>query len=150
MTHDSKADTFEHIRTVQLFIGKVIRRLLDRADEHDFTKLLPPEKETFDRMTPRLSSVSYGSDEYRAMLKEIRPALDHHNRYNSHHPEFYENGIGDMDLVDLVEMFCDWKAASMRHADGDLRKSLSINAERFGIDEQLCSILANTIKRMRW
>ena len=150
MTYDSKADTLEHIRTVQLFIGKFIRRLLDRADEHDFTKLLPPEKETFDRMTPRLSSVSYGSDEYRAMLKEMRPALDHHNHYNSHHPEFYENGIGDMDLVDMVEMFCDWKAASMRHADGDLRKSLSINAERFGIDEQLYSILANTIKRMRW
>lgn len=52
--------------------------------------------------------------------------------------------INDMNLVDLIEMFCDWKAATMRHHDGNLLKSIKINAERFGINPQLVKILENT------
>ena len=71
-------------------------------------------------------------------------------RSNSHHPEHYENGIYGMDLIDLVEMICDWKAASLRHADGNIMKSLEINKERFNIDEQLFQILVNTVNNMKW
>jgi hypothetical protein len=49
-----------------------------------------------------------------------------------------------MNLVDLVEMLCDWKASSTRHNDGNIRKSIEINAERFGINQQLVKILENT------
>ena len=52
--------------------------------------------------------------------------------------------INDMNLIDVVEMLCDWKAASARHNDGNLRKSIEINAKRFGIDSQLVRILENT------
>lgn len=47
----------------------------------------------------------------------------------------------------LVEMFFDWKAASERHADGDIFKSIEINKERFGLSEQLAEILKNTATR---
>ena len=50
-----------------------------------------------------------------------------------------------MDLLDLVEMFCDWKAASLRHKDGDFAASLQINKERFGISDQLMAILENSV-----
>ena len=60
------------------------------------------------------------------------------------------SGVNGMDLLDVVEMLCDWKAAGMRHADGDILKSLKINRERFNIEPQLYEILVNTVKRMEW
>jgi len=160
MDYDSRADTLDHILKVQFYIGEVIKELLERSQNHDASKLEPPEKETFDRMTPRLSSVTYGSDEYRNMLKEMKPAIDHHNRLNSHHPEHYIYGIEDhrrghscmesMNLIDIIEMFCDWKAATLRHNDGDIKKSLKINVDRFSITPQLFSIFENTLDELGW
>lgn len=65
---------------------------------------------------------------------------------NSHHPEFYENGICGMNLLDLVEMLCDWKAATLRHNDGDIRRSIEINQKRFGYSDELKQILLNTLQ----
>ncbi len=150
MSYDSKGDTLEHVKHVQLFIGQFIKALIDRGFWHDNSKLLPPEKETFDRMTPKLSGVTYGSDDYRTLLKEMRPAVEHHQKTNSHHPEFYKDGIDGMDLADLVEMMCDWKAATLRHDDGDIMRSIDINTDRHKIGPQLASILRNTIRHMNW
>ena len=49
-----------------------------------------------------------------------------------------------MNLIDIVEMFCDWKAASERQLDGNLLKSIEKNADRFNMDPQLKQILINT------
>jgi hypothetical protein len=51
-----------------------------------------------------------------------------------------------MNLVDIVEMVCDWKAATRKHRDGNILKSLEINAKRFNIEPQLLSILHNTVR----
>ena len=51
-----------------------------------------------------------------------------------------------MNLVDIVEMLCDWKAASMRQLNGNLLKSIETNAKRFGYDDQLKHIFMNTAK----
>lgn len=59
-------------------------------------------------------------------------------------------GIRGMCLLDVIEMLCDWKAATMRHADGDLAKSIEINQKRFGYSDELKAILANTAARMGW
>jgi hypothetical protein len=50
-----------------------------------------------------------------------------------------------MTLVDVMEMLVDWKAASERHDDGDIERSLEINEDRFGLSPQLVAILYNTI-----
>lgn len=54
------------------------------------------------------------------------------------------SSICGMTLIDLLEMFCDWKASSMRHNDGNIRKSVEINAGRFKMSPQLVRILENT------
>lgn len=54
--------------------------------------------------------------------------------------------IKSMDLIDLIEMISDWKAATMRHDDGDILKSLEINQKRFGYSDELKQILINTLK----
>ena len=53
--------------------------------------------------------------------------------------------ISKMNLVDIIEMICDWKAATMRHADGDIKRSIEINKKRFGYGDELEAILLNTV-----
>jgi hypothetical protein len=145
---DSRIDAYQHIQTVQRFMGLMISDLLDRQRDHDQSKLASPEKEAFDELTPRLAGLTYGSDEYRACIREMKPAIDHHYACNSHHPEYYVDGIRGMTLLDLIEMFCDWKAATLRHNDGDIRKSIEINQKRFGYSDELKQILLNTLKEI--
>ena len=61
-------------------------------------------------------------------------------------PEHYKNGIRDMSLCDLIEMLCNWEAAIMRHADGDIMRSIEINQKRFGYSDELKQIFVNTIE----
>lgn len=75
----------------------------------------------------------------------MRPALDHHYALNRHHPEHFEDEIKGMNLIDIIEMICDWKAASERHAVGDIHKSIVINQERFGFSDDLKAIFINTV-----
>lgn len=150
MSYDSTQDTEEHISRVRELLAEIRIDLRRRACLHDNSKLTEPEKSTFDRVTPRLKELAYGSDEYKAALVDMGPALQHHYEHNSHHPEHYANGVNDMSLLDVVEMLCDWKAASERHANGDFAKSLEINKERFGISDQLANILRNTAVELGW
>jgi hypothetical protein len=149
--YDSRRDTQEHQYAVQARIQEFRDHLKERARLHDRSKLESPEKEVFDRVTPQLAGLTYGSDEYKAALADMGPALDHHYAENSHHPEHYRDGINGMSLLDLVEMLCDWKAAGERHDDGgDIERSLRLNIDRFKIEPQLQSILENTIAEMEW
>lgn len=148
--YDSTEDTLRHIETVRGFVLDVVRNLINRAIDHDQSKLLEPEKSMYDEFTPKLRELAYGNDEYRECLKQMGVALKHHYKNNSHHPEHYLGGINDMSLFDVVEMLADWKAAGMRHADGDMSKSLEINRGRFGISDQLFRIIRNTVEEMDW
>lgn len=137
-------ETFRHIERVRDLLNACVIELLKRGELHDQTKLELPEVEVFAEYTPKLAGCTYGSDEYKGFLEAIRPALQHHYAHNRHHPEHHEHGVNDMNLIDLVEMLCDWKAASERHNDGSIKKSIEINADRFGLTWQLAKILENT------
>ena len=197
--YDSKADTLEHIDKVRSNIELVRALLAVRGTVHDASKLQSPEKEAFDEVTPLLRDTTYGSEEYKANLRRIKPAIDHHQQNNRHHPEYYrwhcpickwqgsnedheaapqgpndsgvrycprccrngmiyeselmlkpDLGINGMSLLDLLEMFCDWKAATERHADGDIKRSIEINRDRFNMSPQLAQILDNTRIELGW
>jgi len=147
---DQRAETLAHIKQVASFINKIVLNLNIRAFDHDQSKLESPEREIFDEYTPKLKDTTYGSDKYNGYLKEMKVALDHHYKQNRHHPEHHENGVKDMNLIDLIEMLCDWKAATMRHADGDIMKSIEHNQKRFGYSNELASIFKNTIRDLGW
>jgi hypothetical protein len=129
---------------------QVIENLKNRGVIHDASKLQNPEKEIFEKYTKCLKETTYGSPKYDSYLKEMHVALEHHYACNSHHPQFFKNGIDGMSLLDIMEMFCDWKAATERHADGNLSKSIKHNEKRFAISEQLIKIFQNTQKELEW
>lgn len=152
LTIDQKAcnhDTWTHIHTVQFYLTKVMHHLLERSLQHDQTKLTSPEVEIFTELTPKLASSTYGSQEYEGFRKELGIALAHHYGHNRHHPEHFKNGVDDMNLLDLLEMLCDWTAASERHNDGNIRRSIEINTGRFNLSPQLVRILENTVDVIR-
>lgn len=137
--------TMRHIARVQELMMMFMKVMMDRSVNHDQSKLEKPEVELFTEFTPKLAGCTYGSEEYEGFRKAMQPALDHHYANNRHHPEHFKNGIDDMNLIDLVEMFCDWKAASERHNDGNIRKSIEINSTRFNMNPQLVKIFENTV-----
>lgn len=143
--YDSRPATYEHILMVQKFLLELIIELQRRQLRHDQTKLQPPEVGLFDKYTPLLANCTYGSEEYKQFLTEMKPALDHHYHFNRHHPEFFKDGMQGMNLLDVLEMLCDWKAATLRHKDGDIRQSIEINQKRFGYSDELKAILLNTL-----
>jgi hypothetical protein len=137
-------ETRIHIQRVAHYLNEFIKTLLCRAEHHDRTKLEHPEVEIFAKYTQKLKGLTYGSDEYKQCLAEMKPALDHHYQCNFHHPECYANGIDGMTLIDLIEMYCDWVAAGERHANGNFHRSLEVNQGRFGMSDQLVKIFENT------
>lgn len=157
MNYDSRAETQEHIYKVQDYLYAACWRLEERAKSHDRTKLHEPELEYWNEYTPKLAQCEYPSQEYTDNWNALKPALDHHFEHNDHHPEHYSDGISGMSLLSLLEMLCDWKAASertKRRADGDLyleknfEESLAYNQKRFGYSDELAGILRNTAHEM--
>ncbi len=143
---ECQVETQKHIEKVRKYIRLITDKLTTRGVNHDAAKLQSPEVELFAEYTPKLATLEYGSEKYNQCLKELKPALDHHYATYRHHPEHFPNGINDMNLIDLCELIADWKAASERHNDGNLIKSIEINTKRFHIDDQLKQILLNTAK----
>jgi hypothetical protein len=147
---DSRLENLQHSRRVDELLLQLIAALQARITQHDLSKLEEPEKSIFDEYTPKLKDSTYGSEEYWGYLKEMQVALDHHYANNRHHPEHFANGVNGMTLIDVVEMFCDWKAATERHEDGDLERSLEIQRKRFMLSNQFVDVLRNTANEADW
>lgn len=143
---ECQVETQKHIESVRKYIRFMIDKIEMRGVKHDASKLETPEVELFAEVTPKLATTTYGSEEYNGHLEKLKPALDHHYAANRHHPQHFVNGINDMTLIDIIEMFCDWKASTLRQNDGNLLKSIETNAERFEMDGQLKQILMNTAR----
>lgn len=138
--------TMRHIERVRNLLNAVVFDLLRRGERHDQSKLASPEVEMFTKYTPLLAKMTYGSEEYERCRQEMGEGIRHHHANNPHHPEHWIDGINDMSLLDVLEMLVDWKAASERHDDGDVFRSIEVNSGRFAISPQLRRILENTAR----
>lgn len=143
--HDS--ETLKHINEVRANLWTLIYELDRRAAAHDASKFEEPERSVFAANTAKLAKTEYGTPAYDELLKEVQPAILHHYSKNTHHPEHWPNGVNGMDLLDVVEMLADWAAAVKRNKNGNVHKSIQVNRERFGLSDQLVSILENTVNR---
>lgn len=87
--------------------------------------------------------------EIKAYLEDLGTSDPAYQWIDSYRQE-RESRLNGMSLLDVIEMLADWKAAGMRHADGNLAASLEINQKRFGISDQLQQILINTALELGW
>jgi len=105
------------------------------------------ESRGFFQVIGKLKDLTYGSPEYNETLAVIKPSIDKHYAKNSHHPEHHKEGISGFDLIDLIEMWADWKSAVRRHADGNIFKSIAYNKDRFKMGDVLPGILESSAKK---
>ena len=146
---ENKFKTMRHIETVRNYLDAVIKALINRSETHDQSKLQSPEVEAFEIYTKKLRDCTYGSEQYKKFLEELKPVLKHHYNFNSHHPEHYKNGIHDMTLLDKIEMLCDWRAAGRRHKNGNIINSIEIGQKRFDYDDDAKEKLIRSAKEMK-
>lgn len=147
LTIEEKAcndETWSHINRVAYFLIGAAKHLLDRSLRHDQSKLKSPEVQVF-ATAPKLEGIEFGSAEYKSSCDYVAPALAHHYAYNRHHPEHFKNGVEDMNIFDVIEMYYDWMASSERNKNGNIRKSIEMACEKYKINSQLRRILENTV-----
>lgn len=145
--YDSTEATMRHIGIVKNVVRRLTSEIMVRGERHDESKLQEPEKSQLDYYIPLLKKVAFGSPEYDKLNNERKKdvGLVHHFEVNRHHPEHFKNGIKDMTLVDIIEMFCDWYASSTRSDTGFI-DGIKYNAKRFHMSDDLRQIFENTFK----
>ena len=125
-------------------IIKISFELFIRVLKHDNSKFKLDETKGF----LKIIGLQKEGQEYFEILKLIKKELKNHYKRNNHHPEHYKKGINEMNLTDIIEMFCDWKASNnQRHNFGTIELSLGISKKRYKISNQLTKILFNTIRK---
>lgn len=122
-------------------------RLIWRGIIHDCSKFSKTESEGFGGFLPKLQNSSYGKDDYEDLLEQLQPVLKHHYKFNRHHPEHFQNGYSDMNLVDVVEMLCDWQASVKKHRCGNIVRSIEYSKKRFFMSEDIVKIFLNTVEK---
>lgn len=134
LTLEEKAcnhETWTHIHRVQHYLNGFIKNLIDRGHIHDQSKLAPPEVEYFAKYTDKLSATTYGSEEYKANMVAMKPAIDHHQANNDHHPEWFfqtEKWKSILNYEDLYEISSFGRVRSLdreviRENQGNFKKS---------------------------
>lgn len=127
-----------HRDFVRLALLCVIQDIERRSLTHDASKMLDDEFAGFARINAIARVNKFGSEEYKASMKQERATIDLHFSRNSHHPERpklvgeqaeTERGLPDdftywaardgarMTFLDVVEMVCDWWGARKGYGD---------------------------------
>jgi hypothetical protein len=143
-------DILQHVSEVRENMELFSSALRRRAIAHDRSKLGAFEFDAFVSTRADFKKANYGTPEYQACMKAIKPAVDHHYANFQHHTGHHGRGVNDMTLVDLLEMICDWKAAARRSPDNTFTETLDYAFQKYGIGGQLQLILLNTFTAMEW
>lgn len=136
---------FAHKKQVGNILMDQITEIEKRALNHDDSKFSEEELEAFIELENKFKNenLKFGAYGY---IKNIN-AIEHHHKNNSHHPEYYKNGIAGMDILDLLETFADW--ASYSNTIEEFEKKLEFNQKRFNISDDLISIFKNSFKKLK-
>ena len=155
-------DTRQHQQYVAGYMIECAKKLLDRATCHDASKLAEPEIESYIDPVWVLNNedIEYGSERYKEVTARMGEGWEHHKAVNDHHVEHWslsghpELPINDpiryMDMFALLEMLCDWVAASKRKGNDPALPIDHIKKKiGYGLDPQLESILRNTLDKIK-
>ena len=124
-----------HRAVIQDSLRGIAQMLERRGDLHDLSKFSDEEFSGFRNINHAARGNKYGSPEYRKALEAIGGeggAFEYHVERNRHHPEYFLNQT-EMSFIDIIEMVCDWHAASVVYGNSTLRESLDAHRERFNL-----------------
>ena len=148
MTNEEYLSTVkDHVDEVSTLAKNLCKLVIYRCNSHDSTKFSPIEYKLMAKHREKMDKCKFGTDEYNEILKLIEPAKLHHYKCNRHHPQHFDNDLSKMNLIDIIEMICDWISAARRqHKDGNIKESINICINEFNIQDPLKGIIENTIE----
>lgn len=133
-----------HVKGVRFKLFSIASKLIQRARHHDESKLQEPEYSLWCKMDEE-SRYKYGTKEYKDKIERYKEVFDLHYAANRHHPEHYALGIDDMDLIDMIEMVCDWISYKKDITIREAIEIIDIQGTRYNMSTQLMNILKNTL-----
>jgi len=139
-----------HRAEVQKNLAIIRAELEQRGIMHDISKFEDVEFDAFVTTRPKFKKANYGSKEYKECEEQIKPALDHHYSTNRHHIKYHPHGFEDMNLLDILEMLADWKAASKRSPNLSFKDSLKIAFKKYEIPKNMQRHIIKTLEYLNW
>lgn len=139
-----------HRIAVQRNLRRISQQIEARIIEHDSSKFQEDEFEGFVEINVVARVHPYGSEEYKNSISHNK-AVELHWSRNRHHPEYNRDigkGVEAMTLVDMIELVCDWKAASETYGQTSFQESLAIQSKRFNLtpeQEYVIGLIARSI-----
>lgn len=143
-------DTISHISEVAENLIRMAEDLKARGVAHDRSKFEAIEFDAFVQTRPKFKVANYGTPEYQECVDIIKPSIDHHYKVNRHHTGFFSDGFQSMNLLDILEMLADWRAASRRSPDLTFKDSLPRAYAKYGIPENMQRHIEETLKFLGW
>lgn len=136
----------DHQKKVKKRIDLIVEELNRRAATHDLSKLQEPEFSAWCEMDKE-PHYAYDDPKYMEKKKRWEWLFEEHyrNSKNRHHPEHWSGFYNDMDLVDLIEMLCDW-ASFMSFTSEEAPLYLEKQIDRFQFDNTIKDLLLNTFR----
>lgn len=146
MSLTTKEYVEKHQRTVRKRLSHFSTILQSRAFIHDESKLQEPEYSLWKQMDeePRYP---YGTKEYISKLDRWQHLFRMHwnDSRNRHHPEHFTNPITEMDLMDMIEMLCDWLGYKEVLSYTEASKLVDSQCKRFNFPDEFRYLLLNTL-----
>lgn len=143
METDTASCIKNHIKSVQRKLSVLIKELQNRLENHDRSKL--EDELWYWEFMDQEPKYPYGSKEYFSKIKRNEMVFKIHYKKNRHHPEHFMNGINDMNLIDIMEMLCDWISYKDDISITDAVEVVEKQSRRFGFSDELKNILLNTL-----
>jgi len=133
-----------HIDRVKSWISRFATILYSRGIHHDESKLQEPEYSLWKKMDeePRYP---YGTQQYKDKLERHKKVFKLHYRKNRHHPEHWNGWYSEMDLVDMIEMMCDWLGYKENISLSEAQKLIETQCKRYGFSNEMRGLLYNTL-----
>jgi len=147
---DVLLEWLSHSSKVSELLAQISKDLDQRGFEHDRSKLQDIEFEAFVKTRPKFKKANYGSKEYKECCEQIKPALEHHYKHNRHHTVYHKDGFAGMNLIDILEMLADWKAANERSPDLSFKDAISICFEKYKVPENMQKHIMATLEYLGW
>ena len=133
---------------VQDKLSTVARELISRGRTHDNSALGSPEIEVYHRFFSEYRKYKIGDPRKDEVFAQMAEAIGHHFQYNDHHPEHFENGINDMDLIQLMQFTADIMSWSEQE-QVDIFEILPMIRDKCGMVDQVYNLICNTITEIK-
>ena len=141
-----------HKTAVEISMNKLAKRIRIRGSRHDNSAMSGLEHAIGSMYSKHKLPTHWISDPTTLgnYPKDIQSAIKSHYENNDHHPEHFENGMYDMNIIQLTEMICDVFETLRENgvSQSDVHHHIEHMCNNYNIAEPLSSIIKNTIVQL--